>query len=149
MDESCFDLQICFCSCSGVSASALEISRKQATTARCKTCGGKPFVNGRELSSTSMPGAVGLELTRFVNSDLTWTRITKGSRSSSRRARKSLTRSLKNIAEQVNKEHKVVDMPVSESEKVNLIVLNCRSSSSSFFFSKQFHANKNTHTVSI
>lgn len=126
MDESCFDLQICFCSCSGVSASALEISRKQATTARCKTCGGKPFVNGRELSSTSMPGAVGLELTRFVNSDLTWTRITKGSRSSSRRARKSLTRSLKNIAEQVNKEHKVVDMPVSESEKLGVSVLGCR-----------------------
>ncbi|KAM3688093.1 hypothetical protein ACB098_10G126600 [Castanea mollissima] len=73
-----------------------------------------------------MPGAVGLELTRYVNSDLTWTNITKGNRSSSRRARKSLTRSLRNIAELVNKDPKAVDMPVSESEKLGVSVLGCR-----------------------
>nr|XP_023914124.1 uncharacterized protein LOC112025676 isoform X2 [Quercus suber] len=73
-----------------------------------------------------MPGAVGLELTRFVNSDLTWTNITKGNRSSSRRARKSLTRSLRNIPELVNKDPKAVDMPVSESEKLGVSVLGCR-----------------------
>lgn len=123
MDESCFDLQICFCSCTGVSASTLEISRKQAATACCKTCGGKPLVNGRGSSSSSMPGAVGLELTSFINSDLTWTKIKKGSRSSSRRARKSLPRSLRNIAELVNKDPKAVDMPVSESEKVSYMLI--------------------------
>lgn len=120
LDESCFDLQICLCSCSGVSTSTLEIGRKQTTTASCKACGGKPLVNGRGSSSNSMPGAFGLELTSFINSDLTWTKITKGNRSSSRRARKSLARSLKNIGELVNKDPKSVEMPVSESEKVVL-----------------------------
>ncbi|XP_030947251.1 uncharacterized protein LOC115971460 isoform X1 [Quercus lobata] len=117
---------ISLCSCTGVSTSTLEISKKQGATASCKACGGKPLVNGRVPSTSSMPGAVGLELTRFVNSDLTWTNITKGNRSSSRRARKSLTRSLKNIAELVNKDPKAVDMPVSESEKLGVSVLGCR-----------------------
>ncbi|KAF3974235.1 hypothetical protein CMV_002413 [Castanea mollissima] len=117
---------ISLCSCSGVSASTLEISKKQDATASCKACGGKPLVNGRVPSTSSMPGAVGLELTRYVNSDLTWTNITKGNRSSSRRARKSLTRSLRNIAELVNKDPKAVDMPVSESEKLGVSVLGCR-----------------------
>ena len=75
------------------------------------------MVNGRGPSASSMPGAVGLELTSFVNPDLTWSKITKGNRSSSRRARKSLT--IRNIAELVNKDPKAVEMPVSESEKVN------------------------------
>ncbi|KAB1215362.1 hypothetical protein CJ030_MR4G025268 [Morella rubra] len=117
---------ICLCSCSGVSTSTLEIGRKQTTTASCKACGGKPLVNGRGSSSNSMPGAFGLELTSFINSDLTWTKITKGNRSSSRRARKSLARSLKNIGELVNKDPKSVEMPVSESEKLGVSVLGCR-----------------------
>lgn len=107
-----------------MSASTLEISKKQVTTASCKSCGGKPLVNGRGPSASSMPGAVGLELTSFVNPDLTWSKITKGNRSSSRRARKSLT--IRNIAELVNKDPKAVEMPVSESEKLGVSVLGCR-----------------------
>lgn len=67
-----------------------------------------------------MLSAVSLELTSLINSDLTWKKIAKGKRSTSRRARKLVARSSRASAELINRKSKRVDMPVSESEKVDI-----------------------------
>uniref|UniRef100_A0A5B7AEG9 Uncharacterized protein n=1 Tax=Davidia involucrata TaxID=16924 RepID=A0A5B7AEG9_DAVIN len=73
-----------------------------------------------------MLSTVGLELSSLINSELTWKKVSKGNRSSGRRARKSVVRTSKASGEFVNKDSKEVDMPVSESEKLGVTVLGCR-----------------------
>ena len=81
--------------------------QKQATTASCKTSGGKKLGDGRGEPPSSMLGTI-------IGSDLTWNG-SKGCRSKSRRANKSV---LKGCGKLVNKKPETLDMPVSESEKV-------------------------------
>ncbi|KAF8379557.1 hypothetical protein HHK36_028997 [Tetracentron sinense] len=119
--------EIRLCTCTGGSASTLELSRKGAATASCKTCGGKQLVDRRGSLSGSMLSTVGLELTSLINPDLTWKTVSKGNRSASRRARKPVIRSLKESRELVDKGPERVDeMPVSESEKLGVTILGCR-----------------------
>ncbi|KAJ4952943.1 hypothetical protein NE237_029775 [Protea cynaroides] len=116
------------CSCSGVSASTIDPIRKRVVTASCKTCGGKPLVDGKG----SLPGGIlstgELELTSVINPDLTWKTISKGNRSASRRARKSISRNFKRTGALFDKDPEKVedDMPVSESEKLGVTVLGRR-----------------------
>lgn len=73
-----------------------------------------------------MLDTISLEVASFIDSDLTW-KGSKGKRSSLRRAKRSVSRSLKRCGELVNQYSKTVDMPVSESEKVGskVIVICC------------------------
>ncbi|KAK9276335.1 hypothetical protein L1049_005867 [Liquidambar formosana] len=73
-----------------------------------------------------MLSTVGLELTSVINSDLTWKKVSKGNRRTSRRARKSVAISLRTSGDSINKNLKRVDMSVSESEKLGVTVLGCR-----------------------
>ncbi|KAL6986291.1 hypothetical protein U1Q18_019659 [Sarracenia purpurea var. burkii] len=117
---------ICSCMCTGGSASTLEFSKQRASTASCKSCGGKPLVDGQRSPSTSMLSTVGLERTSLINSNLTWSKVSKGSRSSSRRARKSFELGFETSEKLVKKDFKDVEMPVSESEKLGVTLLGCR-----------------------
>ncbi|KAJ0048894.1 hypothetical protein Pint_15120 [Pistacia integerrima] len=72
-----------------------------------------------------MLGTISLEVASFINSDLTW-KGSKGKRSSLRRAKRSVSRSLKRCGELVNQYSKTADMPVSESEKLGVSILGCR-----------------------
>lgn len=112
-------MQACFCSCTGVVNTTLVSSRKEGTTASCKTCGGRPPVDGIGSMSASMISAKGLELTNFINPDLTWKTVSKGYRSSTRRSRKPIDRSPKSDADLQDKGE---DTIVSESEKVDITV---------------------------
>lgn len=98
-------------------------SRKEVTTASCKTCGGRPPVDGIGSMSASMISAKGLELTNFINPDLTWKTVSKGYRSSTRRSRKPIDRSPKSDADLQDKGE---DTIVSESEKLGVAVLGQR-----------------------
>ncbi|OVA13968.1 hypothetical protein BVC80_1787g37 [Macleaya cordata] len=129
------DLMIRLCTCSGGSASTLELSRNRVAVASCKICGRKPLVDGRGSLSGSMLSTVGLELSTVFNPDLTWKTVSKGNRSATRRARKPIARSVegsaKPVAGSVEGSEKEVskrleDMPVSESEKLGVTVLGRR-----------------------
>ncbi|CAK9156595.1 unnamed protein product [Ilex paraguariensis] len=109
------------CTCTGGSASITGLSKRRAATASCKTCGRRPSADGTESPASSVINTVGLELTSLISSDLTW-KVSKGNRSSLRRARTSL----QSRWELANKEFKEVEMPVSESEKLGVSVLGCR-----------------------
>ncbi|KAL5816625.1 hypothetical protein ACOSQ3_025003 [Xanthoceras sorbifolium] len=98
------------------------LAQKQAATASCKTCGGKLLSDGRGALPSSLLGAVSLELTGFICSDLTW-KGSKGSRSKTRRAKNSVSRILKAYGKLKSE---TLDMPVSESEKLGVSVLGCR-----------------------
>lgn len=114
-------VQTQLCSCSGSLASSLEINRKgkQLTKASCGTCRRRPIVDGIEPESASMLSTVDLELTNFINSDLTWKKVKKGCRSTNRRSRKSVIGSLNVGVELRNKSRKRnQDSSVIESEKV-------------------------------
>ncbi|GAV76296.1 hypothetical protein CFOL_v3_19771 [Cephalotus follicularis] len=107
------------CTCTGTRdrPSTLVSSRKKGTAASCKTCHGMPLVNGIGSISTSMMSAVGLELTNFINPDLTWKTVSKGSRSTMRRPRKPVSRNLCVGVELADKNGERVENYVSESEK--------------------------------
>lgn len=122
-------LSMTLCSCPGNLASMLEISRKrkQLTKASCGTCGGRPLVDGIEPEPASMLSTVDLELTNFINSDLTWKKVKKGCRSTNRRSRKLITSSLNVGVELGNMSRKRdQDSSVSESEKLGVAVLGRR-----------------------
>ena len=109
------------CSCSGDSASMLEISRKgkQLKKAACGTCGGKPLVDGIESESASMLSTVDLELSSFINPDLTWKKVKKGCRTTTRRSRKLVDQKSNVGAKSGNKSsERDQDSSVTESEKV-------------------------------
>ena len=107
------------CNCAKRSPLNLELSRAQLATASCKTCGGISLVNGIGSPSTSMMGTVGLELTNFINPELTWKTVAKGNRSASRRSRKPKSKNSKMSADQADKGPRNTDnSSVSESEKV-------------------------------
>lgn len=104
-----------------IASGILEQSRACTATASCKTCGGEPSVNGIGSPSASMMGAVGLELTNFINPELTWKTVAKGNRSSTRRSRKPASRNTKMGVGQADKSANKTENPsVSESEKVTL-----------------------------
>lgn len=70
---------------------------------------------------------VGLELTKFINPELTWKTVSKGSRSGPRRSRKPVGGSLKAGAKLAGKSSKMVEeTSVSESEKLGVAVLGRR-----------------------
>lgn len=130
MEGYYIDLQIHLCTCIEGSTSSLGLNRKRAARKSCKTCDGKQLINGRGSRPGSLLSTFGLDLTRLMNSDLTWKKASKG-RSASRRARKPVARCSKVGGEFVNKDSKRVAMPVSESEKVNTNV-------NSLFFTLNF-----------
>nr|GEU77320.1 hypothetical protein [Tanacetum cinerariifolium] len=102
------------CTCTRGSTSTIRSSKRRGgTTVSCKNCGGKLTIDGKS-SSTCLLSTV-LELTSVINSDITWTKVSKGFRSSSRRPRTSNT----------IKDLEGLDMPVSESEKLGVSVLGC------------------------
>lgn len=113
-------MQTRFCSCSENLESMLDISRKgkQLSKASCGSCGGKPLVDGIE-PEPAMLGAVDLELTNFINSDLTWNKVKKGCRSTNRRSRKTITPSMI-VGSELGKvsRKREQDSSVLESEKV-------------------------------
>ncbi|XXG43496.1 hypothetical protein AAC387_Pa01g3521 [Persea americana] len=124
-----------FCTCTGRAASSLEESRKQEVASSCKICGQKPLSYEREALSGSMLSSVGLELTRVIDPDLSWT-VPKSSKRATRRARASLTASsrtklfsgnLEGSEDLIDKDPKrVEDMQVSESEKLGVSILGRR-----------------------
>ncbi|XP_022764493.1 uncharacterized protein LOC111309748 [Durio zibethinus] len=69
---------------------------------------------------------VGLELTSFINPDLTWKTVTKGNRSGTRRTRKPGTKSLVGMGLAEKNGRTVEDVTVSESEKLGVDVLGRR-----------------------
>ncbi|KAJ9555134.1 hypothetical protein OSB04_009748 [Centaurea solstitialis] len=101
-------LMIHLCTCTGGSASAISSSKRRGGTVSCKNCGGRPAIDGKSSSSCLLSTV--LELTNLINSDFTWTKVSKGCRSSSRRPRRI---------------RKGLEMPVSESEKLGVSVLGC------------------------
>ncbi|CAK9176893.1 unnamed protein product [Ilex paraguariensis] len=106
------------CNCTGSLASKFELSRKgnQLTKASCKTCGGRPLVNG--IGPASMLSKVGVELTNFIDPDLSWKTLTRG-----RRSRKPAGRSFNVGAKLGNKSPKRVwGSSVSESEKLGVAI---------------------------
>ncbi|XP_063935801.1 uncharacterized protein LOC108227261 isoform X2 [Daucus carota subsp. sativus] len=115
--------------CSGDSASMLEISRKgkQLKKAACGTCGGKPLVDGIESESASMLSTVDLELSSFINPDLTWKKVKKGCRTTTRRSRKLVDQKSNVGAKSGNKSsERDQDSSVTESEKLGVAVLGRR-----------------------
>ncbi|XP_010255257.1 PREDICTED: uncharacterized protein LOC104595995 isoform X1 [Nelumbo nucifera] len=114
-----------FCSCTGGQASSLELKRRTGA-ASCKFCGGKKLVDGRKSESGSMLSTASLELTSVIDPDLSWKTVSKGNRSASRRARKPIPRSLKGSTELIDKDTRVEDMPISESEKLGVTILGHR-----------------------
>ncbi|XWS50472.1 hypothetical protein CRYUN_Cryun12cG0090300 [Craigia yunnanensis] len=95
--------------------------------ASCKTCNGRPLVDGIGSVSTGMMSTVSLELTSFINPDLTWKTVSKGNRSGTRRTRKPSTKSLTMGMWLAEKNARTVeDVTVSESEKLGVDVLGRR-----------------------
>ncbi|KAI3902931.1 hypothetical protein MKW92_050156 [Papaver armeniacum] len=118
--------------CRGGSASSRALSRNRLAVASCKTCGGKPVVDGKKSLSGNMLSSGGLELTTVFNPDLSWKTVCKGSRSAARRPRKPFVRSVEGSAKLVPGSGKGIDkgdskrqldMPVSESEKLGVTIL--------------------------
>ncbi|KAI3850896.1 hypothetical protein MKX03_035951 [Papaver bracteatum] len=131
-DNEGLDLMIRSCTCRGGSASSRAVSRNRLAVSSCKTCGGKPVVDGKKSLSGSMLSSGGLELTTVFNPDLSWKTVCKGSRSAARRPRKPFARSVEGSAKLVpgsgkgiDKEDtkRQLDMPVSESEKLGVTIL--------------------------
>ncbi|WCJ26338.1 dentin sialophosphoprotein-related [Euphorbia peplus] len=91
----------------------------------CKTYDQKPLDDGKGLAVGSVHGVVGLKFSSLINSDLTWKKVAKGSRSSSRRARNSLCKSWIAGEELLKLNPKPVASPFSESEKLGVSVLGC------------------------
>ncbi|KAL8095864.1 hypothetical protein AgCh_037009 [Apium graveolens] len=107
----------------------LEISRKgkQLKKADCGTCGGRPLSDGIKSESASMLSTVDLELSSFINPDLTWKKVKKGCRTTTRRSRKLDNQKLNIGAESGKKSNKRDhDSSVSESEKLGVAVLGRR-----------------------
>lgn len=107
----------------------LEISRKgkQLKKADCGTCGGRSLVDGIKTESASMLSTVDLELSSFINPDLTWKKVKKGCRTTTRRSRKLDNQKYNIGAKLGNKSSKRdQDSSVSESEKLGVAVLGRR-----------------------
>ncbi|KAF2297852.1 hypothetical protein GH714_004098 [Hevea brasiliensis] len=92
----------------------------------CKTYGEKPLVNERGLSLGSMHDVRGLKFSSLINSDLTWKKVAKGNRTSSRRARNLVSRSRNTGEELIKMDSNAMDMSFSEYEKLGVSVLGCR-----------------------
>ncbi|KAL8244927.1 hypothetical protein R6Q59_011185 [Mikania micrantha] len=114
------------CTCIGGSTSTFSSrKRRGGTTVSCKNCGGRPAIDGNSSSGCLLSTV--LVLTSLINSDFTWTRISKGCRSSSRRPRKTTSHTITLACEElITKDSRDLEMPVSESEKLGLSVLGCR-----------------------
>uniref|UniRef100_A0A2P2MK75 RNA polymerase sigma factor sigA n=2 Tax=Rhizophora mucronata TaxID=61149 RepID=A0A2P2MK75_RHIMU len=118
-------LQTRFCTCTRDNCFPLVASRKQGATASCKTCGGRPSSDGIEVvGSASTMSTGGLELTKYINPDLTWKTVAKGYRSSLGRTRKAATRKPDvgvELSDEVSR--KADAMSVSDNEKNGVAVL--------------------------
>ncbi|KAK9019205.1 hypothetical protein V6N11_053731 [Hibiscus sabdariffa] len=115
------------CTCTRSSSSTLVSSSKQKATASCKICCGRPLVDGIGSVSSGMMSTVGLELTSFMDPNLTWKTVSKRNRSVMRRTRRPLAKSLTQGMAPADKNAMTVeDVMVSESEKVGVDVLGRR-----------------------
>lgn len=96
----------------------LERNRKgkKLKAAACKGAG-KAVVDGIQPESGSMLSTVNLELSRFINPELTWTKVKKGCRSTTRRSRNSLNQNL-NVGNKLGNKNCNRDQDSSETEKV-------------------------------
>ncbi|XP_024985521.1 uncharacterized protein LOC112521090 isoform X2 [Cynara cardunculus var. scolymus] len=115
-------LMIHLCTCTGDSASTISSSKRRGGTVSCKNCGGRPAIDGKSPSSCLLSTV--LELTSLINSDFTWTKVSKGCRSASRRPRRSNTINIA-CGGLLAKDSTGLEMPVSESEKLGVSVLGC------------------------
>ncbi|KAK8495327.1 hypothetical protein V6N12_037122 [Hibiscus sabdariffa] len=114
------------CTCTRSSTSTLVSSSKQKATASCKICCGRPLVDGIGSVSSGMMSTVGLELTSFMDPNLTWKTVSRN-RSVMRRTRRPLAKSLSLGMAAADKNARTVeDVTVSESEKVGVDVLGRR-----------------------
>ena len=77
------------CTCIGGSTSINTSRKRRSGTLSCKNCGGRSSINGKSSSSCLLSTV--LELTSLIKSDFTWTKVSKGCRSSSRRCQSSNT----------------------------------------------------------
>ncbi|KAI3823619.1 hypothetical protein L1987_05059 [Smallanthus sonchifolius] len=100
--------------CTGGSTSTISSrKRRGGAIVSCKNCGGRPAI----LSTV---------FTSLINSDFTWTNVSKGCRSSSRRPRRSNSNTVNlSFEELLTKDTTDLEMPVSESEKLGVFVLGC------------------------
>lgn len=115
-------MQTC-CSSVHTKNATLGASRTVAKTASCKTIRGRDPVDGIGSIPRSMISTKGLELTNFINPDLTWKTVSKGYRSATRRSRKQLDRSPKSDADLPDKgTESPSEITVSESEKVDIFL---------------------------
>ncbi|KAI8564865.1 hypothetical protein RHMOL_Rhmol03G0215900 [Rhododendron molle] len=103
------------CTCAGL-VSPVDLT--------CKTCG-RPSIEGIGHSFVNKLGTSNLELTDYMNPQLTWKTVKKGFRSSSRRSRKP-ARTLNVGVQQVDKSSKREKPSVAESEKLGVAVLGRR-----------------------
>ncbi|XVF09922.1 hypothetical protein REPUB_Repub07fG0139100 [Reevesia pubescens] len=102
-------------------------SSKQEATVSSKTCRFRPLADEIGSVSAGMMRSVGLELTSFINTDLTWKTVSKGNRSVMRRTRKPGAKSLTTGMELADKNARTAeDVTVSESEKLGVDVLGRR-----------------------
>lgn len=104
----------------------LERNRKgkKLKAAACKGAG-KAVVDGIQPESGSMLSTVNLELSRFINPELTWTKVKKGCRSTTRRSRNSLNQNL-NVGNKLGNKNCNRDQDSSETEKLGVAVLGRR-----------------------
>nr|XP_043613537.1 uncharacterized protein LOC122585473 [Erigeron canadensis]XP_043613538.1 uncharacterized protein LOC122585473 [Erigeron canadensis] len=100
---------------------AIGSSKSSGRTVSCN-CGERPAVDGKKSISCVLSTV--LELSSLIDSDFTWTKVSKGCRSSSTRPRGSNTIGL-DCGELFSKGFKGLEMPVSESEKLGVSILGC------------------------
>ncbi|KAK8515161.1 hypothetical protein V6N12_001319 [Hibiscus sabdariffa] len=105
------------CTCTRGFSSTLVSSSKQKATASCKICCGRPLVDRIRSVSSDMMSTVGLELTSFMNPDLTWKTVSKRNRSVMRRTRRPVAKRLTLGMGLADKNGTLEDVTVSESEK--------------------------------
>lgn len=89
---------------------------KKLKKAACKGAG-RVVVDGIEPESASMLSTVNLDLSSFINPELTWKKVKKGCRSTTRRSRNSLNQNL-NVGTGLGNKNCNRDQDSSESEKV-------------------------------
>lgn len=96
-----------------------ERNRKDKELKKAAACkgAGRAVVDGIEPESASMLSTVNQELSSFINPELTWKKVNKGCRSTTRRSRNSLNQIL-NVGTELSNKNCNRDQDSSESEKV-------------------------------
>ncbi|KAL8126151.1 hypothetical protein AgCh_013440 [Apium graveolens] len=105
----------------------LERNRKSKDLkkAAARKGAGRKVVDDIEPESASMLSTVNLELSSFINPELTWKTVKKGCRSTTRRSRNSLNKNL-NVGTELSNKNCNRDQDSPESEKLGVSVLGRR-----------------------